>query len=161
MTVISRAASQTGSCLQNLQLGCLWTVLQMVWIGLLVWGLVLARNSWDFARNGVAVTGTVVSQEAHSDDDGTTYSPVVEFNVNGGRYEFTSGNSSSPPAYRVGQSVPVRYDPVNPQRAQIDTLWENWLAPAALAGGALLMAVIVNVIMIVAVMRGSDLSSGD
>ena len=135
-------------CLEKIQAGCLWAVLHLVWMGLLAWAVFLAYQSWHFTQSGVAATGTVVENRAIDDADGTTYKPVVEFEIDGQVYRFEGGNSSSPPAYRVGQSVRVLYDPADPSQAQINSIWERWLAPFLMGSAAVLMALIVTGIMV-------------
>ena len=161
MSTIERTVDRAGGCLQNLQAGCWWTVLQILWMGLLLWGLLLGRNSLYLAQNGVSASGTVIENRESNGENGTTYSPVIEFTVDGQTYQFESDNSSSPPAYRVGQTVQIRYDPQDPERAQIDSIFEQWAAPVALMCGALVTALIVNVVMFIGFVRGKPMGDGD
>ena len=48
------------------------------------------------------------------------YSPVISFTDDSGKdITFTSGAASSPPAYAVGQTVTVLYDPSQPSNAEL------------------------------------------
>jgi hypothetical protein len=154
------AGTKAGNCWYYARTGCLWFGLQVVWLAMLAWGLMLGRSSLDLYRNGATTTGTVIRNQAHEDEDGVSYKPVVQFEADGATYTFTSGNSTSPPAYRVGQEVKVRYDPSDPRKASIDNLFEMWLAPGMLSGAALMTAVLVNGIMFVMVASGRRLPSG-
>jgi hypothetical protein len=60
--------------------------------------------------------------------------PVVEFTVPSGEtLRFTSEFGSRPAGHQVGQSVNVRYDPSEPQKAEIESKMTLWLAPLILA----------------------------
>jgi hypothetical protein len=83
----------------------------------------------------VATTGTVVELVLRSTSPGRTgiYCPVVEFNAPPGQtIRFTSDFGSRPAGHRVGQSVNVRYDPNDPQKAEIESGMTTWLVPLIL-----------------------------
>ncbi len=123
-----------GGCLNRVGNGC--TLMFVNIIMLVCLGIVgyFFYTSWNLQRNGVTTTGVVVSLEPHSDEDGETYSPVVSFTAQGKSYTFESSTSSDPPAYRVGEEVSLRYDPANPQRADIDSFVTSpWLYGIVLA----------------------------
>jgi len=64
-----------------------------------------------------------------------TYAPRTKFKtMEGETVEFNSRNSSSPPAYSVGQKVKVLYVPTNPQSASIDSFWSLWGLASILGG---------------------------
>ncbi|WP_197496680.1 DUF3592 domain-containing protein [Mycobacterium sp. 1274761.0] len=70
--------------------------------------------------------GTVVDL-SHA---GKGYRPVVEFVPPGsGPVRFTNWLGSNPPSFYVGDHVPVRYSPDNPQDAVIDRFWHIWFLP--------------------------------
>jgi Protein of unknown function (DUF3592) len=65
----------------------------------------------------------------------TLYFPVVQFRAEGGAViEFRSNFGSNPPAHRKGEIVPIRYDPVDPQGARIDTPAAIWFVTWILVG---------------------------
>lgn len=69
---------------------------------------------------GIEVPGIVVGLQENYDSDGSTYTPIVQFRMGSGQsIEFASSYSSSPPAYRVGETVTVVYPPENPEKAII------------------------------------------
>jgi len=51
--------------------------------------------------------------------------PVVEFQANGQAYRFESEFGSRPASHHVGQMVKVKYDPSNPQKAEVDSALSN------------------------------------
>jgi hypothetical protein len=120
------------------------------------------RTSWTLSRGGSTVGGTVVAlkESPATQDSGVTYAPVIGYEVGGRAYTFTSGNSSDPPAYRVGERVEVLYDPGDPTRARIDSWWELWLMPVVLGGAAVVVAVVVNGMAIRSATRGRRFDEG-
>jgi Protein of unknown function (DUF3592) len=97
-------------------------------------------------KSGAQAQGTVVGAERQSDSDGDTFHhPRVRFTTPDGRtVEFTSmvGYDSEPD---VGDPVPVRYRPDDPEQAELDSA-VTWLLPGALsllAGVGLLVAGVV------------------
>lgn len=94
-------------------------------------------------RDGARTEGTVVDVVARTstteDSDGrsresTAYHPTVRFRADGRTYTFTSSTGSDPPAYEVGDRVPVVYDPADPGDARVNTFWSLYLAPIVLGG---------------------------
>lgn len=90
-----------------------------------------------------------VSRLTSSSNRGRTYIfyPVVEFRTAEGEViRFQGSSGSSPPSYRVGDTVRVRYDPQTPQSAVIDSWWDV-LIPLIIMiaiGGALTFVGITN-----------------
>lgn len=107
----------------------------------------LGMNRWDFLERAEMTNGTVIEFQSHTDDDGTTYYPVVEFTSpnTAETITFKHDVGSSHPSYSRGDVVPVLFDPGDVNEAIIDEgLW-NWFAPIIvgflgftffLAGGA-------------------------
>ena len=81
----------------------------------------------------VAVVGTVVELTTRATARSSIICPVVEFTASSGeKIKFTSEFGSRPAGYKVGQSVNVRYDPVDPQKAEIESAMSLWLTPLIL-----------------------------
>ena len=83
----------------------------------------------------VATTGIVVELTEHATASGraSMLCPVVEFTVpSGEKIRFTSDFGSRPASHKIGQSVKVRYDSVDPQKAEIESAMTLWLTPAIL-----------------------------
>jgi len=86
-------------------------------------------------ENRVASVGTIVELTTQTTASGRSsiICPVVEFTTpSGEKIRFTSDFGSRPAGHKVGQSVNVRYDPVDPQKAEIDSAMNLWLAPLIL-----------------------------
>jgi hypothetical protein len=140
----------------RLQIGC-WTVFfNLFFAGFCLWGVYAAYTGWQLQTNGVTTTGMVVRLDERSSGEGgcCTYVPVVDFQVQDQVYTFEGDNASYPPAYDVGEEVNVRYDPSNPDRAQIDSLLERWIFPVIIIPAMIVAALIFNYFMIRAWVRG-------
>ena len=83
----------------------------------------------------VAAVGTVVELTTRITASGRSsmICPVVEFTaLSGEKVRFTSDFGSRPAGHKVGQSVNVRYDPVDLQKAEIESTMNLWLVPLIL-----------------------------
>ena len=90
--------------------------------------------SISLARNGAKTTGRVTSvEEFHGSNisfPGTSYKLIVSFEVNGETYAVTSNSYYKPIGKSwQGETMPVIYDPEDPNTALIDTFQERWLEP--------------------------------
>jgi hypothetical protein len=86
-----------------------------------------------FLKRAVETTGTVVAYvTSHSSEGGPTYKPVIEFRANGRLARFTDTMGSSPPAYDIGEVIPVKYDPQRPNKARPNKPFRLWFAPGLL-----------------------------
>lgn len=97
-----------------------------------VWAYLKQKSQ---TESRTSATGTVVELVHRSTTGGHTgiFCPVVEFSLpSGERITFTSDFGSRPASYKVGQSVNIRYDPADPQKAEIESGLTTWLAPAIL-----------------------------
>jgi len=128
--------------------GRLMRIVAWVLLGLapcLLGGAVLARRSETaFRARAAEADGEVVAMRRveSRDRDGrlsVTWRPVFRFVAqDGATHQVESGTSSSPPAYRVGEAVRLRYDPARPERAAIIGDWGSWLwvaVPGILGAG--------------------------
>ena len=82
-----------------------------------------------------AATGTVVelSMGVGASGHASMYYPVVEFTASSGeKIRFTSEFGSRPASHKIGQSVNVRYDAADPQKAEIESGMSLWLTPVIL-----------------------------
>ena len=66
-------------------------------------------------------------------------------------------NASNPPAYPVGEEVPVLYDPARPETAQINKWTEGWPFPIIIIPAMILAALLANFFMIRAWRRGESI----
>jgi len=108
--------------------------------GLSAFGL-LGGAVWTYLKqqrtmaSRITATGTVVDLVSRITASGRSsmICPVVEFTLPAGEnVRFTSDFGSRPANHTVGQSVNVRYDPVDPQKAEIESTMNLWLVPLIL-----------------------------
>jgi hypothetical protein len=94
--------------------------------------LTFDTRSW-LARS-VEAQGVVVELVATRDRDGNVlFAPKVRFETaNGKPVEFLSSLRTNPPAYAVGQSVRVLYDPEKPGSAALAGFFSLWFVPIVL-----------------------------
>lgn len=146
----ANAAEKVGSGLNKLYIGCSLVVANLFFCAFCAWGVYAAYNSWTLEQNGQTTTGIVIDLEESSTNEGgcCVYSPVIEFQVNGQTYTFEGDNASDPPAYRVGETVPVLYDPADPNTAQINKWGERWLMPIILIPAMLFAALLTTFFLI-------------
>ena len=80
--------------------------------------------------------------------DGHSYQPKITFTTQTGEtVSLTSVRMSNPPQFRVGQEVPVIYDPNNPFRAYIRSFSYLWFV-SLLFGGIGSLLFILGMILI-------------
>lgn len=159
MSKLDRTLDAVGTGVNRLQIGC-WTIFfNLFFAGFCLWGVYAAYTGWQLQTKGVTTTGTVVRLDERSSGAGgcCTYVPVVDFQVSGQIYTFEGDNASYPPKYEVGEQVSVRYDPTNPNTAQIDSLFERWAFPVCIIPAMILAAAILNFFMIRSWRRGEPI----
>jgi hypothetical protein len=107
-------------------------VFSAVGVGMLVGSFFAFTDTRSFISRAVEAEGQVIGLDRSRSSSGsgsssTTYRPVVEFtSATGKRIEFTSNVGSNPPSHRVGESVRVLYDPVDPDSARIKSFFQLW-----------------------------------
>lgn len=81
-----------------------------------------------FIARSVVTQGTVTAlSEVSSDDGHPLYAPEYSFTAADGRlYRRVSRSASNPPAFAVGQAIPVRYDKTNPSSNNVDSFFSLW-----------------------------------
>jgi len=102
-------------------------------VGLLggaVWAYFKQRQTLE---SRVATTGIVVELTTQATQRSSIFCPVVEFTtVTGEKIRFTSEFGSRPAGHKIGQSVNVRYEAADPQKAEIEATMNRWLVPLIL-----------------------------
>lgn len=89
-----------------------------------------AADERRFVSTAQKAKGMVVNLLTERHDNKTRYRPEVQFTApDGQQIKFRSSMSSSPPAYREGESVGVLFDPANPRKAEIDSFKTLWMGP--------------------------------
>jgi len=114
--------------LANLAVGCAFLVSAL--------RIYLARKK--FLATAQNATGTVIEIRKQYFGRNTISIPLLEFPVPENRaHRAESWMGSGFGGFTVGQTVPVRYDPANPSRAEVDTFAVMWGRALLRAGYAL------------------------
>jgi hypothetical protein len=88
----------------------------------------------DFLQKAQTASGKVIDlgisvSSSKKSGNSTTYYPIVTFYTKAGqKYTFSSGFSSNPPAYSVGEEVTVYYLPESPDKAEIKGFLSQWFS---------------------------------
>jgi hypothetical protein len=145
----------------RLYIGCATVLANVFFAAFCLWGVYAATISWKLQTGGETTTGVVTHLEESKTSEGycCVYSPVVEFEVNGQTYSFENNNASDSPDYEIGSQVKVRYDPADPNTAQINEFSDRWLFPIIIIPAMTISALILNFFMIRAWRRDEDLLS--
>jgi hypothetical protein len=135
-----------------------WVCVSALSTGLLVavWAYFSQQRKME---SRISATGTVVelTERITASGRSSMICPVVEFTIpSGEKIRFTSEFGSRPAGHKVGQSVNVRYDPVDPQKAEIESTMTLWLVPLILAFMGLIACCLTVVFL---VLYGLGLSS--
>lgn len=155
---LENAVEKVGTGLNRLYIGCVMIFGNLFFAAFCLWGAYSAVVSWRLQTSGEITTGTVVRLEESETSEGAccVYSPVVEFQVNGQTYSFENDTATSAPDYQIGGEVKVRYDPADPNTAQIDTFSNRWLFPIIIIPAMILGSLILSIFMIRAWRSGED-----
>jgi len=87
--------------------------------------------NWLFTLAAHHASGTVIEMREEKDKHGIVrYAPTCRFQDSTGvQHTVSSRLFEAPPAFHVGESVPVLYLGSSPQTARIDSFGEIWLLP--------------------------------
>ncbi len=92
--------------------------------------LFLSIAVWQYSKTesllkrGKVAVAEVVEMITHDGNDGATYSPVFEFkDITEQTRRFNNPVASNPPAFQVGDMVPVVYDPADVQEIKVVSYW--------------------------------------
>jgi hypothetical protein len=103
-------------------------------------------------KRSVEAQGSVIEMVAVRDREtgSLTFAPLIRFQTTDGKMvEFRSTFQSNPPAYTVGQTVPVLYDPDRPNSAAIVSLFSIWGVTIILSAvGAIFLVVGIGAIVV-------------
>jgi hypothetical protein len=112
--------------------------------------LVYLVSTFRFLHRCIPATGTVVQlvPEIDREDNSVTYRPTFHYVAKDGQtYEVRSRSSSNPPAFVVGQTVPVLYEPSRPAEAKLNWFWDLWgmsVAFGIIGGVATILALVLR-----------------
>lgn len=103
-------------------------------------GGLCAASSIALGMEAEEADGVVVENVIAPGSRKTLYRPVVEFMARDRMVKFTSGLSSNPASYDVGDRVKVLFRPERPEDAVIDSFLERYLTAAVFGGMGLIFA---------------------
>ena len=153
------AVEKVSKAANRVQAGCITILANLFFAGFCLRGVYAGYVSWTLEQGGESTTGNVVQLEESNSSEGgcCVYSPVIEFTARGQTYSFESDNASDPPAYSVGEEVPILYDPASPETAQINSFFERWVFPIIIISAMIFAALILNFFMIRSWRRGETI----
>ncbi len=113
----------------------------IIFLGLAGWIYQRKRN---FILESERAEGVVIEMVGSGSGSGTA--PIVEYDVIGQKFTYRSTLYSSPPSYRVGESVEVFYKAANPEDAVLKGFMEQWFVVLLLGiiGGIFLLVGFVS-----------------
>jgi hypothetical protein len=113
-------------------------------------GAWILNSNTKLANNGIVTDGRVVSIEEDYDiDNGSTYYPVVEFELeDGSRTTVKMSFGSNPPSYDLGEACEVIYYAGEQDSAKINSTFELYVFPWIFIGIGILVELIAIFIFI-------------
>jgi hypothetical protein len=98
----------------------------------LVVALCMTLYSWHFTHVAQHASGTVIEMREQKDKDGAvSHAPTFRFQDSTGiEHTVSSSFFQEPPAFHVGESVPILYLGDDPETARIDSFWQVWGLPS-------------------------------
>jgi len=126
----------------------------LIGIAVLISGVIgVVKQSRESARR-VAATGVVVDlvRRVVSPGSAGIYCPTVDFITAAGQtVRFQSEFGTMPASHQVAQSIAVRYNPDNPQEAEVDSATSRWLVPGCMIGMGVLFLGMGLVFMVIGI----------
>jgi hypothetical protein len=117
--------------------------------GFLVTALRIYMARRRFLATAQAAAGTVVEVQVRGIGRNAVSVPVLEFQPIGSQVQRTeSWMGSGFQRFEAGQPVPVRYDPANPGRAEVDTFAVLWGLALLRAGYGVLFLLMGSVALV-------------
>lgn len=126
----------------------------LIGLGVLIGGIVTTVRQSRRSAGRAATTGKVVGlvKRVFTPGSAGLYCPVVEFITQSGEtVRFESDFGTMPASHSVGQSIPIRYDPADPQKAEIDSATSHWLVPGCMIGMGLGFLGLGSVLMLMGI----------
>jgi hypothetical protein len=133
-----------------LLVGVIFLAIGAVFIALAAFFLERIRR---FLRTAVSTEGVVLELiESSGSEGGTVYQAVVQFETADGRtIRWQESMASNPPAGQVGDQVPMKYDPANPQQARVAKTFRLWFLPGLFASLGILFLGIGAILTVVGI----------
>ena len=106
-------------------------ILLLVGLALLILGINLFIHSKKLLNTGIKTEATVIDnvpvQSESKNGSSILYTPVMEYKVKGDLKTYIPNSSSNPPAYEIGEKVPIVYSAKNPASPRIISFWGVYL----------------------------------
>jgi hypothetical protein len=123
----------------EIRLKSLWPVLLLFLAvsGILICaGIYTAVKTWSFETHASRAAGTVIENvpSMNTSENVVNYYPKIEFETTrGGSIIIISNSGANPPAFEVGQTIPLLYDRQKPTHAEIDSFRHLWFLTMVLS----------------------------
>lgn len=115
----------------------------LIGFGLLAGAGAMLQNSLSFKASASQTDAVVIDLIERRDSEGDlTYSPEVEYTIDGVTRTYVASYSSYPAGYAVGDPATVLYDPNNPDKVKLDGFGSLYLGPSIMGGIGLIFALI-------------------
>lgn len=106
-------------------------ILVVLGLVLLALGVGLFISSRKFLADGIKTEATVIDNIALESTDNNRksimYAPLLQYDVKGEKKTYTPNARSNPPAYNIGEKVPIVYSTKNYQNVRIVSYWGIYL----------------------------------
>lgn len=99
-------------------------------VGMILGASYLFYDEQSFATGSVKTIGEVID---YTRDEDASY-PVVRYNWEGEEFTYYSSTGSNPPPYEIGEQVELLIDPLNPNKAMINSFLDRFLGITILGG---------------------------
>ncbi|MBB4007215.1 DUF3592 domain-containing protein [Allorhizobium taibaishanense] len=131
-------------------------VFTLIGLAFLVTGGWLFYSDHQFAARAIHAPGVVtdLARKRGHDDDGTTFTAIVQFtDANGQSQEMADSISANPPRFSKGDKVDVLYDPQAPSSAVINDGWGRYFLPGLFSGLGFVFAIIGGTFLVIIITR--------
>lgn len=122
----------------------MWQYYWILGLGLifLVLGIYSFRNTIVFLKNGNKVTATVIDFHKY-ESDGEVFAPIFTFRTKDNQLvTYELAESSDPPAWKIGETTTVIYDPADPSKVSLYSYFRMFIWTLVLLSIALPLIVI-------------------
>lgn len=103
----------------------------IIGLALFMFGIGLFLSSRKFITNGIKTQATVIenipTQSRDQSGNAIMYTPLLEYEANGKKMNYTPNTRSNPPAYNIGEKVLIVYSPKNAFHVRMVSFWGIYL----------------------------------
>lgn len=106
-------------------------IILLIGLALVTLGFKLFLSSRKFVITGIKTQATVIenipTQSRDREGSAIMYTPLLEYEANGKKTNYTPNTHSNPPAYNIGEKVMIVYSPKNAFDVRIVSFWGIYL----------------------------------